>query len=97
MNINQHTKKQLSEVPLHEFVGDLDLRWKRTNGLIDNILSHYNNPKILDLALGSGHDSIFLLKTKILYHIQLPSRGLASGDVPPEMLLPSYKNLQTHL
>ena len=62
MNINQHTKKQLSEVPLHEFVGDLDLRWKRTNGLIDNILSHYNNPKILDLALGSGHDSIFLLK-----------------------------------
>jgi len=64
MNINYYTKKQLSEVPLHEFVGDLDLRWERMNGLVDNILSQYRNPKILDMALGSGHDSIFLIKKK---------------------------------
>jgi len=59
-------KTELSELPLREFVGDLELRWQAMNGLIDDILKRYKNKinsfKVLDLALGDGHDSIFLIK-----------------------------------
>lgn len=60
--IKGFTKTSLPKVPLGDFVGDIELRWKRMNGLIDNILAQYHNPRILDIALGDGHDSIFLLK-----------------------------------
>jgi len=60
--VKDFTKTSPSEILSGDFVGDLELRWKRMNGLVDNILSRYRNPKILDLALGGGHDSIFLLK-----------------------------------
>ena len=59
-------KTELSELPLREFTGDLELRWRAINGLIDNILNRYKNKvdsfKVLDLALGGGQDSIFLIK-----------------------------------
>ncbi|MFA5169574.1 MAG: class I SAM-dependent methyltransferase [Candidatus Paceibacterota bacterium] len=45
-----------------EYHGDLNLRWERMNGIIDEILKKYDSPKIIDLATGCGCDSIALLK-----------------------------------
>jgi ubiquinone/menaquinone biosynthesis C-methylase UbiE len=42
--------------------GDIELRWQTTNGIIDRIIRRYNNPKIIDLAMGSGEDALYLLK-----------------------------------
>lgn len=64
---NSYERTSLAELRLQDFVGDLNLRWKRTNGLIDKLLSQYKNPKILDLALGSGQDSIMFIKKG--YHV----------------------------
>lgn len=55
-------------IDIHEFMmdgsynGDINLRWKATNGLMDNIINKYENPKILNLAAGNGCGSIFLAK-----------------------------------
>ena len=62
--IKGFTKASLSKAPLSDFVGNIELRWRKMGGLIDDILLRYRNPKILDLALGGGHDSIFLLKKR---------------------------------
>jgi len=65
-NTEGFTKAELSELPLYEFTGSQEDRWRATNGVIDNILNQYNGRldsfKILDLALGGGQDSIFLIK-----------------------------------
>ncbi|MDD4409738.1 MAG: class I SAM-dependent methyltransferase [Candidatus Pacebacteria bacterium] len=42
--------------------GDIGLRWKRTKGVMDDILSRYKDPKIVDLAVGGGEDAMFLIK-----------------------------------
>lgn len=42
--------------------GDVDLRWERTNGVIEGIFREYKKPKIIDLACGGGVDAIFLAK-----------------------------------
>ena len=64
-NTSNFKKVELSELPLYEFAGSQEDRWRVTNGVIDNILDQYNSRlgpfKILDLALGGGHDSIFLI------------------------------------
>lgn len=66
MTIEQITsgfqKVSLPEVPLFDFVGDNDVRWSRTRQFLKNFLNQYKNPKILDLAMGSGPDTIALLK-----------------------------------
>ncbi|MBI4158079.1 MAG: class I SAM-dependent methyltransferase [Candidatus Yanofskybacteria bacterium] len=65
-NTSNFKKVELSELPLYEFTGSQEDRWKATNGIIDNILNQYESRlgsfKTLDLALGGGHDSIFLIK-----------------------------------
>jgi len=55
-------KVSLPEVPLFDFVGDNSVRWSRTRQFLGNFLNQYKNPKILDLAMGSGPDTIALLK-----------------------------------
>lgn len=66
MNIEQITsgfqKAPLSEVPLFDFVGNSGLRHGKTKEFLDRFLTQYKNPKILDLAMGSGPDTIALLK-----------------------------------
>jgi len=42
--------------------GNIELKWRRTKGVIDEILKKYKNPKIIDLAVGGGNDAIFLLE-----------------------------------
>ncbi|MDD5014504.1 MAG: class I SAM-dependent methyltransferase [Atribacterota bacterium] len=42
--------------------GSNELRWKRTNGIIEEILNQYKDPKIIDLAVGGGEDALFLAK-----------------------------------
>ena len=59
--IDGYEETSLASV-LDVYIGNLDLRWDRMNGVLDNIFSRYENPKVLDLALGSGHDTIALLK-----------------------------------
>jgi len=45
-----------------EYHGNIDLRWKKMNRVVDEILEKYNNPKIADMATGGGCDTIHLLK-----------------------------------
>ncbi|MFZ3054587.1 MAG: class I SAM-dependent methyltransferase [Minisyncoccales bacterium] len=45
-----------------EYHGDIDLRWKKTNGIIDEIIEKYSNPRIADMSTGGGCDTIRLLK-----------------------------------
>lgn len=47
---------------LETYAGNLQERWKKTNGVIDHILAQYQKPKVLDLSLGYGYDSVHLLK-----------------------------------
>jgi SAM-dependent methyltransferase len=60
--------KGFKRIGTHEFMGDgsydgnINLRWEATNGLMDNIIKKYKDPKILNLAMGSGHGSIFISK-----------------------------------
>lgn len=49
------------------YVGDWDERAKKVLPFLQNILATYQDPKILDLALGCGQDSIHLLKEG--YHV----------------------------
>lgn len=56
------TKVPLSQVPLFDFVGNTQDRFQQSAQLIHNVLSKYQKPKILDLAMGSGPDTIPLLK-----------------------------------
>ncbi len=57
-----YTKVELLELPILDFVGDVEKRWQTIGPFIHNLLGQYSNPKVLDLAMGSGQDSIQLIK-----------------------------------
>ncbi|HLC91501.1 MAG TPA: class I SAM-dependent methyltransferase [Candidatus Saccharimonadales bacterium] len=48
------------QLPFIDFAGNLEKRWGHMNGVLEDILNGYTNPKILDIASGGGHDTIFL-------------------------------------
>lgn len=57
------TKTTLTQLPLLDFVDDgSGNRWLQMGGLLHDVLGKYEDPKILDLAMGTGQDSISLLK-----------------------------------
>jgi len=78
-------------IDVHEFMGngsyngDIDLRWKATNGLMDDIIKKYKNPKILNLAMGNGHGSIFISKM---------GYNLVSNEVDEYFLSTARKNAE---
>jgi len=60
--IKGYTKTSLSELPLSDAHGNAKERWLVFNKVISPLLAQFKNPKILDLAMGSGEDSTYLLK-----------------------------------
>ena len=87
MNFDQitkgYTKTTLSRAPLFDFVGDTEKRWKQIGSLIKKILAKYKNPKILDLAMGSGQDSISLLQE---------GYNVTSNEIDPEGIALAREN-----
>ncbi len=53
-------KESLIDLPLIDFVGDTKERWQRIQPIIAKILSRYKNPEVLDVAMGSGQDTLSL-------------------------------------
>lgn len=49
-------------LPLAECSGDLNERWKTTGPFLVRFLSKYNDPLVLDAAMGSGPDTMPLIK-----------------------------------
>lgn len=83
LDLKGYSKTSLSNLPLTDFWGDLDTRWFQVFSLLKPILDKYKNPKILDLAMGSGLDTLRLLKlgyNVVSNELDTPSIAKALSD-----------------
>lgn len=80
-----YKKVELLNLPILDFVGDIEDRWRTIGPFLHNILEQYENPKILDLAMGSGQDSIVLLEE---------GYNVVSNEIDPVGIQTARKNAQ---
>jgi ubiquinone/menaquinone biosynthesis C-methylase UbiE len=84
-----------------EYNGDCDLRWRGTKGVIDEIINKYENPKILDLAMGGGEDTICLLKKgcNVIsndveeYFVPIVEKRARENNVKLEIRIEDWRNI----
>ena len=50
------------ELPFPDFAGDVETRWQAMNGVLQKVIDSYEDPHILDIASGGGHDTLYLLQ-----------------------------------
>jgi 2-polyprenyl-3-methyl-5-hydroxy-6-metoxy-1,4-benzoquinol methylase len=62
LDLKGFKKVPFVRLPFIDFAGDIEKRWEHMNGLLENILKSYKDPKILDIAGGGGHDTVFLMQ-----------------------------------
>lgn len=62
VDLQGFSKVGFVELPFPDFAGDVEVRWRAMNGVLQSIIDSYENPRILDIASGGGHDTLYLLE-----------------------------------
>lgn len=89
-----YTKRSLTKLPLLDFVDDgSGNRWFQMGGLLHDALKKYRNPRILDLAMGTGQDSISLLKEGF----NIESNDIDEDGIKIAKELAKEANVELHL